>query len=117
MIEKLPFPKNVKGVRSFLGYAGFYKRLIQDFSKIIKSLCSLLEKDTKFIFTEECKNVFLILKKKLSTTLIICVPNWDLDFEIMADASDQVIGVVLGQRQQRVFHPIYYVSKLLNEAQ
>ena len=77
----------------------------------------MLEKDAKFSFTEECKAVFQLLKWKLSSTPIICTPDWNLNFEIMADASDQAIGVVLGQKHDKVFHPIYYVSKLLNEAQ
>ena len=52
MIETLIPPTTVKGIRSFLGYAGFYKRFIQDFSKIAKPLCRLLEKDIKFDFDE-----------------------------------------------------------------
>ena len=117
VVEKLPFPETVKGVRSFLGHAGFYRRFIQDFSKISKPLCLLLEKNAKFSFTEECKAAFQLLKWKLSSASIICTPDWNLDFEIMADASDQAIGAVLGQKHGKVLHPIYYVSKLLNEAQ
>ena len=45
-IEKLPPPSSIKGIRSFLGHAGFYRRFIKDFSKITKPLCKLLEKDT-----------------------------------------------------------------------
>ena len=62
VIEKLSFPENMKGVRSFLGHAGFYKRFIQDFSKISKPLCSLLKKDVKFEFTKECQDAFQTLK-------------------------------------------------------
>jgi hypothetical protein len=47
-ISKLPPPMIVKGVRSFLGHVGFYKRFIKDFSKIFRPLCALLAKDTKF---------------------------------------------------------------------
>jgi hypothetical protein len=59
VIEKLPPPVNVKGVRSFLGHAGFYRRFIKDFSKISKPLCDLLVKDTKFDFDEKCLNAYL----------------------------------------------------------
>ena len=50
VIEKLPPPTTVKGVRSFLGHAGFYRRFIKDFSKITKPLCSLLIKNAQFDF-------------------------------------------------------------------
>ena len=63
-IEKLQYPTNVKGIRSFLGHAGFYRRFIQDFSKISKPLCKLLEKDSPFHFTNECKSAFDRLKVK-----------------------------------------------------
>ena len=54
VIEKLPPPMNVKGVRSFLGHAGFYRQFIKDFTKVAKPLRSLLNKDVAFVFNEEC---------------------------------------------------------------
>ena len=48
---------------------------------------------------------------------VITTPNWLVPFEIMADASDYVVGAMLGQRKGRMFHAIYYANKLLNEAQ
>ena len=57
-IEKLTPPTNVKGIRSFLGHAGFYQRFIKDFSKIMKPLCNLLEKDATFAFDENCLKAF-----------------------------------------------------------
>ncbi|GJZ67062.1 hypothetical protein Tco_0630302, partial [Tanacetum coccineum] len=54
VIAKLPHPTTVKGVRSFLGHAGFYQRFIQDFSKIARPMTHLLEKETPFFFSEEC---------------------------------------------------------------
>jgi hypothetical protein len=53
VISKLPHPTSVKGIRSFLGHAGFYRRFIQDFSKIALPLTHLLEKDAPFIFSNE----------------------------------------------------------------
>ncbi|GJR54019.1 reverse transcriptase domain-containing protein [Tanacetum coccineum] len=54
VIAKLPHPTTVKGIRSFLGHAGFYRRFIQDFSKIARPMTRLLEKDTPFFFSKEC---------------------------------------------------------------
>ena len=47
----------------------------------------------------------------------ITTPNWGQEFELLCDASDYVVGTVLGQRKGRVFHAIYYASKVLNDAQ
>ena len=54
IIDKLPPPNSVKGVRSFLGHAGFYRHFIRDFSKVAKPLCNLLNKDTDFNFDSSC---------------------------------------------------------------
>ncbi|GKB62194.1 reverse transcriptase domain-containing protein, partial [Tanacetum coccineum] len=97
VIAKLPHPTSVKGIRSFLGHAGFYRRFIQDFSKIARPMTHLLEKDTPFIFSKECIEAFNILKKKLTEAPILVAPDWDLPFEIMCDASDFAVGAVLGQ--------------------
>ncbi|KAL5548294.1 hypothetical protein UlMin_003525 [Ulmus minor] len=116
-IEKLPPPVSVKGIRSFLGHAGFYRRFIKDFSKVAKPLCNLLEKDRKFDFDEGCLKAFLELKQKLSSAPVIVAPDWAAPFELMCDASDVAVGAVLGQKRNRVFHSIYYASKTLQGAQ
>ncbi|GJS81897.1 reverse transcriptase domain-containing protein [Tanacetum coccineum] len=66
VIAKLPHPTTVKGVRSFLGHAGFYRRFIQDFSKIARPMTHLLEKETPFMFSKDCIDAFQTLKKKLT---------------------------------------------------
>ena len=75
VIEKLPPPINVKGVRSFLGHAGFYRRFIKDFSKIAKSLSNLLNKDVVFLFDEECLKAFNTLKTSLVSAPVIIEPD------------------------------------------
>ncbi|GJR30061.1 reverse transcriptase domain-containing protein [Tanacetum coccineum] len=117
VIAKLPHPTSVKGVRSFLGHACFYRRFIQDFSKIDRPMTHLLEKDTPFFFSEECVDSFNTLKRKLTEAPILIAPDWDLPFKLMCDASDFAIGAVLGQRKNKHFQPIHYASKTMNEAQ
>ncbi|GKB64238.1 putative nucleotidyltransferase, ribonuclease H [Tanacetum coccineum] len=117
VIAKLPYPTNVKGVRSFLGHVGFYRRFIKDFSMISKPMTQLLMKDAKFDFFEDCKKAFNKLKERLTTTPIIIAPDWSMPFELMCDASDFAVGTVLGQRIDGKFKPIYYASKTLNNAQ
>nr|GEW19726.1 DNA-directed DNA polymerase [Tanacetum cinerariifolium] len=91
VIAKLPHPTTVKGIQSFLGHAGFYRRFIQYFSKISRPMTHLLEKNTPFIFFEDCIKAFQMLKKKLTEAPILIALNWDLPFELMCDKSDFAI--------------------------
>ncbi|KAL5548086.1 hypothetical protein UlMin_003317 [Ulmus minor] len=95
----------------------FYRRFIKDFSKITKPLCELLVKDAVFVFSKDCLHAFETLKEKLISSPIIVAPDWELPFTLMCDASDYAIGAVLGQRKGKIFHVIYYASKVLNDAQ
>nr|GEU46038.1 DNA-directed DNA polymerase [Tanacetum cinerariifolium] len=88
VIAKLPYPTIVKGVRSFLGHASFYRRFIQDFSKISRHMTHLLEKETPYVFSKNCINAFETLKKKLTKAPIT-----------------------------KHFQPIHYGSKTMTEAQ
>ena len=117
LISKLPSPTNVKTVREFLGHAGFYRRFIQNFSKIAKPLYKLLEKDAKFEWDAECQQRFEELKAYLTTAPIVRAPNWQLPYEVMCDASDLAVGAVLGQRAEGKPYVVYYSSKTLNEDQ
>ncbi|KAI3724961.1 hypothetical protein L1987_64729 [Smallanthus sonchifolius] len=116
-ISSLPPPTSVKSVRSFLGHAGFYRRFIKDFSKITRPMTHLLEKDVPFEFDADCLTAFEFLKEQLVCAPILISPDWSLPFELMCDASDYAVGAVLGQRREKHFHPIYYASKTLNDAQ
>ncbi|GJX52286.1 reverse transcriptase domain-containing protein [Tanacetum coccineum] len=118
VIASPPSPIHVKGMaRSFLGHVGFYRRFIQDFSKIARPMTHLLEKETPFFFSKECIESFNTLKRKLTEAPILIAPDWDLPFELMCDASDFAIGAVLGQRKNKHFQPIHYASKTMTEAQ
>ncbi|GJV36074.1 reverse transcriptase domain-containing protein [Tanacetum coccineum] len=116
VIAKLPHPTTVKGVRSFLGHAGFYRRFIQDFSKIARPMTHLLEKETPFFFSEECIESFNTLKRKLTEAPILIAPDWDLPFELMCDASDFAIGAPRAKKKQE-FPTLHYCCKTINEAQ
>lgn len=74
-IEKMPCPKDIKGIRSFLDHAGFYRRFIKDFSKISRPLTNLLQKDVPFVFDDDCVEAFEILKKALISTTIVQPPD------------------------------------------
>ena len=116
-IEKLPPPSSVKGIRSFLGHAGFYRRFIKDFSQIAKPLSNLLVQGIPFEFDSQCLKAFTVLKDKLISAPIVVAPDWSFPFELMCDASDYAIGAVLGQKREKIFQVIYYASRTLNDAQ
>ena len=116
-IEKLPPPFSVKGIRSFLGHAGFYRRFIKDFSQIAKPLSNLLVHGIPFEFDSQCLHAFSVLKDKLISAPIFVAPDWSYPFELMCDASDFAIGAVLGQNWEKIFQVIYYASRTLNDAQ
>ena len=116
IIKTLMSPTTVKGIRSFLRHAGFYRRFIKDFSNISKPLCRLLEKDTKLDFDESCRTAFEEIKSRLVSAPIMLTLDWNNEFEIMCDASDYAIGAVLGQRTDKIFKAIYYARKTFNEA-
>ena len=100
MIEKLSPPTSVKGIRSFLGHARFYRQFIKDFAMITKPLSSLLEKDVKFEFSEECLKSFNTLKENFISAPIIVALDWNMPFELMYDASDCSwgnFGTMMGQ--------------------
>ena len=107
---------NVKGVMSFLVHAGFYRRFIKDFSKIVRPLCRVLEKDETFVFDEASLDALIEIKKRLISAPIMITPYWNIPFEIMCDSSDFAIKAILGQRHEKIFYAIYYASRTLNEA-
>ena len=117
IIRNLMPPTTVKGIRNFLGHAGFYRRFIRYFSKIARPLCKLLEKYAKLYFDESFHKAFEEIKSRLVEAPIMAKPDWNIEFEIMCDANDFVMGVVLGQKDEKVFKAIYYARKTFNEDQ
>jgi hypothetical protein len=90
-------PRSVTQIRSFLGLAGYYLRFILNFSKIAKPMTKFLEKDGKFKWSPQCKEVFLTLKKLLTTAPVLTQPDIEKSFDMYCDASDMGIGGVLMQ--------------------
>nr|GEW31211.1 reverse transcriptase domain-containing protein [Tanacetum cinerariifolium] len=87
------------------------------FQRISRPMTHLLEKETPFVFSKDSIDAFETLKNKLTETPILVVPDWNLPFELMCDASDFEIGAVLGKRKTKHFQPIHYASKTMTEAQ
>ena len=80
-------PSNVLEIRSFLGLAGYYRRFVEEFSKIAGPLTQLTKKGMKFVWTEQCEKAFLLLKEKLTTTLVLTLPINERPYVVFTDAS------------------------------
>jgi hypothetical protein len=87
----------VMQIHSFLGLVGYYRRFILNFSKIAKPMTKLLEKDAKFKWSPQFKEVFLTLKKLLTTVHVLAQPDIEKTFDVYCDASGTCIGGVLMQ--------------------
>jgi hypothetical protein len=84
-------------IKSFLGLAGYYKRFIEDFFKLLKPLTSLLKKGKEFKWDEACKKCFEELKEKLTIAPVLVVPDIHKGFDVYYDASHLGLGCVLMQ--------------------
>jgi hypothetical protein len=102
-------PTTVHQVRSFLGLAGYYRRFIPGFSKLVKPITSLLKNDTKFHWSSRCNEAFEQLKVLLTTALVLAQPDIEKPFDVYCDASGSGLGCVLMQ-EGRV---IAYASRQL----
>ena len=93
-------PETQKKFCVFLGLAGYYPKFIENFSKISKPLTSLLEKDAKFEWTEARQAAFDELKKWLTTSPVLVVPDPEKRFIVYCDASREGLGCVLMQEDK-----------------
>jgi hypothetical protein len=90
-------PTDVGEIRSFLGLAEYYRRFIEGFSKLAKPMIALLEKSAKFVWSDKCQANFEELKKRLTTTPVLVLPDLSKNFSIYYDASRLGLGCVLMQ--------------------
>jgi hypothetical protein len=112
-IKEWPTPENVSQVRSFHGFASFYRRFVKDFSTIAAPLNELTKKGVMFKWGEPQENAFQELKKRLTEAPLLMLPNFTRTFEVESDASATGIGGVLMQEGK----PIAYFSEKLGGAQ
>ena len=110
-------PSTIKGVREFLGFTGYYRRFVPDYSTVAQPLVRLLGKDCKFKWTDACQDAFKALCALLIKAPVLAFPKEDLLCIVDTDASDYGIGGVLSQCIEGTEHVIAYYSKSLNPAQ
>lgn len=101
-IVNWPTPQNLKEVRAFVGICGYYRRYVENFAAVAKSLYQLTEKNHKFEWTQDCQDAFEQLKLALTSPPILGMPNDTDQFVLDTDASNHAIGAVLSQKQEGV---------------
>ena len=112
-------PNTIKDLRSFLGFANFYRRFIQDFSKVARPLTNSLALGQGWIWTQEMQEAFQALKDKFTSAPLLAHFNPELMCVVETDSSDFAIGGVLSQRnpQDELLHPIAYFSEKMSQAE
>lgn len=117
-VKDFPQPKGVTSTRSFLGLPGYYRRFIQDYSKLAKPLSDLTKKGMEFEWGAKQQESFKILKTRLCEAPISAFPDFNKSFILTTDASDYAVGTVLSQvGEDEEERPIAYLSRLLNKAE
>ena len=109
-------PKKVKDVESFLGFANFYQRFIQNFSHTTKLLNKLKGKK-KWKWEEEHQRAFEELKDKITSQPVLVLPRREGKFRVKIDASGHAIGGVLSQEQEGKWKPIAFLSRTMQLAE
>jgi hypothetical protein len=117
-VTEWPTPKKVKDIQSFLGFANFYRRFIQDFSGMAKPITKLLRKTQKWNWGEEQDQAFTAIKEAFTKSPILAMPNMNEPFIIECDASDFATGGILSQKgNDGRIHPIAFRSSAMNSAE
>ncbi|KAK7922815.1 hypothetical protein WMY93_009717 [Mugilogobius chulae] len=116
-VRTWPTPTTVSEVRAFVGLCSYYRRFVQNFSQHAAPLNRLASKNVPFEWTPECEAAFVFLKRCLSGSPIVVLPDFSLPFKICTDASKDAVGAVLAQDKAGVEGVVAYASQALTHAQ
>ena len=117
-ICEFPPPRDHRGVKRFVGMAGWYRRYCPNFVTVVLPLTELLAKDVKFVWSDRCQSAFESVKHLLMNYPVLRSPDFDKQFKIQVDSCDTGIGSVLLQEDEEgVDHPVCYHSRKLDSAQ
>jgi hypothetical protein len=113
-VKEWPKPRTVREVRQFMGLVNYYRRFVQDLSKIGRPLYALTKEGTTFKWGEDCETAFQLIKELLCSTQVMSYPNFNKPFRLTTDASKTGLGAILEQEQDDgTVRPIAFASKSL----
>ncbi|KAL7841639.1 hypothetical protein SRHO_G00253300 [Serrasalmus rhombeus] len=117
VVQDWPTPSNLRELKSFIGLASYYRRFVRGFSCIAAPLFNLQRKGSDFVWTPECEQAFICLKKALTESPILTPPHPNLPFVLDTDASNVGMGAVLSQVGQEGEKVVAYFSRTFNKAE
>ena len=113
-----PVPRKVKDIQAFIGFANFYRRFIQDFSRVTRPLTALVKKGVPWSWGVAQQSAFDELKARFTSAPVLAMPDLSQPFVLECDASDFATGAVLSQTgRDGLLHPVAFYSKSLNDAE
>ena len=115
-VTKYPVPMNATEVKNFIGLCSYYRRYVQDFAKIARSLHQLTEKSKDFLWSSEAQEAYEVLKVRLTSGPTSAFPSMRELFILYADARQHAMGAVLAQVQNGSEHVIFYAFKSFSKA-
>jgi hypothetical protein len=116
-VKNYPVPETTRELKGFLGLAGYYRRFIPNFSKIVKTLIELLKKNTPYVWDDKMEKAFNTLKELLTTQPLLQYPDFTKPYFLTTDASKDAIAAVLSQGPIGKDLPISYASRILDNAE
>lgn len=117
-IAEMAPPRDIKGVRSFIGMAGYYRQLIPGFADLAHPLNMLTKKWARFHWTEECQKAWEAIRDALMSEAVLAYPQVNKPYKLMTDASKHCVGAILLQEDENgLDRPVQYISKQLSEPQ
>jgi len=117
VIKTLPVPRNIRGIRQFLGICNYYRRFVKGFSEIATPINNLLKAGETFKWTPECQKSFEKLKETLMQSPLLIYPDFLKPFKLLTDASTTGLGVILAQDWDGRERVVAYGSRSLNRAE
>lgn len=116
-VNSFPIPQSIKDIQRFLGLAGWYHRFFSHFSEKAAPLHALKQRNSTWIWTEQCQHAFDTIKKDLVQAPVLITPDFSKSFRVQTNASDIGLGAVLTQDVEGEEHVIAYASRLLRGAE
>ena len=117
-ITEWPTPTKVKDIRSFLGFANYYRRFIGNYSNIARPLIDLTKKEKQWDWSTNCQTAFNRLKEEFAKEPVLTLPDLDKPFAIATDASKDASGGILLQADSNgEWHPCSYLSQSFSPAE